>query len=56
MMPFSTAPSSASCWPLLKRCISSMNKIEPGFVFAWSMTSLTSFTPALMALSWKKGI
>ncbi len=27
IMPFSTAPSRASCWPLLKRWISSMKRI-----------------------------
>ena len=51
MVPFSTAPSKASCWPLLKRWISSMNNMQPAFVFASSITSLTSFTPDEIALS-----
>ena len=47
---FSTAPSSASCWPLLKRWISSMNKIARPECLARSITSRTSFTPAFTAL------
>ena len=55
IVPSSTAPSKASCCDLLKRCISSMNSIGASprenmeFPFALSMTSRTSFTPALTA-------
>ena len=55
MVPSSTAPRSASCWDLLKRCISSINRIgdsppeKSEFERARSMTSRTSFTPALTA-------
>ena len=53
--PFSTAPKSESCCALLKRCISSINKIGTSFPnnpreLAFSITARTSFTPELMAL------
>ena len=52
--PFSTAPSSESCCDLLKRWISSINKIgASGNIRARSITSRTSFTPLLTALNWK---
>ena len=55
-VPFSTAPSSESCCDLLKRCISSINRIgfaceKKRFAFAFSITSHTSFTPDVTALS-----
>ena len=48
---FSTAGSSASCWALLKRCTSSMNRtvwlpVSPSSVRAASMAPRTSLTPA----------
>ena len=55
-MPASTAPSNESCWFLLNRWISSMKRMhEVGTCRAFSMTSRTSLTPELMALSLKKG-
>ena len=53
--PFSTAPSSESCWLLLNRCISSMKRMGDAALkkrpfLAFSMTSLTSFTPLVTAL------
>ena len=57
IIPCSTAPSRASCWLLLNRCISSMKSIALpplpiNLVFlAFSMVSRMSFTPALIALS-----
>ena len=48
---FSTAGSSASCWALLNRCTSSMNRtvwvpVSPSSVRAVSMAARTSLTPA----------
>ena len=59
-IPRSTAPSSESCCDLLKRCISSMNRIGDMVLknrpfWAFSITSRTSFTPLVTALSVKKG-
>ena len=59
-MPLSTAPSRESCCDLLKRCISSINNIgeevlKKRLFCAFSITSLTSFTPLVTALSVKKG-
>ena len=64
IVPSSTAPSRLSCCDLEKRCISSMNRIghllslgakSPLFMaalcLAFSITSLTSFTPLVTALS-----
>ena len=54
-VPASTAPSRASCWALLKRWISSMKRIgaagevKSERLRAESMTSRTSFTPAVTA-------
>ncbi len=51
---FSTAGSRASCWALLKRCTSSMNRIvwapvRPSWLRAASIAARTSFTPAVTA-------
>ena len=60
MVPFSTAPSRASCWALLKRWISSINRMGAPFWLkrelprAFSKTSRTSLTPAVTALRVKK--
>ena len=54
--PVSTALSRESCCDLLKRCISSINRIgetvlKKRLPFAFSITSRTSFTPELIALN-----
>ena len=59
-MPLSTAPNRESCCDLLNRCISSINRIGDDVLknrlfCAFSITSLTSFTPLVTALSVKKG-
>jgi hypothetical protein len=51
---FSTAGSRASCWALLKRCTSSMNRtvcmpVSPRSRRAVSMAARTSLTPAVTA-------
>ena len=51
IVPRSTAPSSESCCALLKRCISSIKRMAPFSCWAALITSRTSFTPLLMALS-----
>ena len=58
-VPSSTAGSSASCWALENRWISSRNRIVPWPCSprrwrARSITSRTSFTPAVTALSCSK--
>ena len=58
--PRSTAPSRLSCWAFEKRWISSMKRtarvLNMPCLSALSMTSRTSFTPLLMALSWWNGL
>ena len=57
MSPRSTAPRSESCCALLKRCISSIKSMglplvrNNGLLRARSITSRTSLTPAVTALS-----
>ena len=51
---FSTAGSSASCWVLLNRCTSSMNRtvclpVMPSSRRAFSTAARTSLTPAVTA-------
>ena len=60
-MPLSTAPRSESCCDLLKRCISSMKRMGDASLkkrpfWAFSITSRTSFTPLVTALSVKNGV
>ena len=54
--PVSTAPNRESCWDLLNRWISSMNRMglaceKKRLLLAFSITSRTSFTPEVTALS-----
>ena len=56
IVPFSTKGNKKSCWLLLKRCISSINRIVffpyiPYWFFASFMTSSISFFPAMVAFN-----
>ena len=54
IIPFSTAPSKASCWPLLKRCISSIKRMNRVLFLLLQLLPLL-LLHRLMALSVKKG-